>query len=189
MRLKKLYGALMLLAAPAIADDILPALPGAAQCEITSSQQHIDFGQQSYGRYQVINEQQRQMSPGVRRLNITALCAYPESLAIRFNGSQTASGDFAHGARGALQMTLKKALLDGKPVDLQIKHPQQHERYLNADFLLLPQMEIAPTGSNHAVLQGKQFTLSIEIQPVINAQGINNQILSQSHFNVQLVKP
>lgn len=179
---------LLLLAQPVAASD-LPLLHTDAQCNLTSSLQHVDFGEQSYGRYQQIDAQRRQLSPGSRTLQVLAACPYTQPLAVRINGSRTAEGQFAHGARGALNVTLNKALLDGKPVTLRLQTAQQSRDYTGGSLALQPDMTLTPVNAHHQPLAGKQLQLELSLQPVINAQRINGQIHSQSQLQLQLVAP
>lgn len=190
MRLTPLFILLLAgaLAQPAAASEPL-LLPTDVQCSLTSSLQHIDFGEQSYGRYQQLDAQRRQLSPGTRTLQVLATCPYAQPLAVRINGSRTAEGAFAHGPRGALSITLNNALLDGKPVALHLHTAQDDRDYAGGNLALQPDMTLMPVINARQPLAGKQLQLELSIQPVINAQRINGQIHSQSQFQLQLVEP
>ncbi|ESN53170.1 hypothetical protein [Enterobacter sp. MGH 16] len=172
---------------PAHGEDIQgypqPKLP---VCAVSAGSGHLDFGKSSRGQLQ---DRSGVLSAGSKTITLNADCTLSRAMRLRINGLARGTA-FSWGHTDSfLKISIRQALLDGNPVQLQRMSRNGALSGGDSDQLsLLPGDIFQPVRSSQPV-SGKHLTATLEIEPIIGDKDSRpvQQALSEISLNIALL--
>ncbi|EPJ82137.1 hypothetical protein CFII68_18305 [Pseudomonas sp. CFII68] len=156
----------------------------AEQCNVSLSQDRVDYGRLHRGGLQVEQPGKAELALGKRTLNLSVVCPQPTAMALRFDGPGAGPEAFSLGLQGNFTLSLRQPRLDGQAVELF----QGRARSLEQASRLLPgQTLVARQGG--APIQGRMFSAQVEIETYlpVTATRVREETLIEGRGRFELV--
>lgn len=145
---------------------VLPATarPDLPVCTVTAGPATVDFGSRTRGQLQ---DTAGGLTPGVRRLTVSAGCTLSRVMKLRFDGSARGADFSWGGADSILRFRVSQAQLDGIPVQLQRQDRAGNPEAQGAEALPFIPGDILMAVKNGLPVHGRQLNITLEIEPVM----------------------
>jgi hypothetical protein len=175
-------------ASPGIIESGSGILPIDKRCSLSAGVTVIDYGTQSRWQLQEAGNGQN-VSPGKRTLMVSVVCPYTQTMRLRLIGDKAANGNLRYGERGNLSLRLVEAQLDSQDVQLATTTPDGIMNGTSGSARLLqPSVGVAAT-RNGQLAKGKNFTVRIEMEPMMpeSAARVTTRQISEANLTLELI--
>lgn len=154
---------LMGISTAAMGADTAPAPLTAPSCTVTGSPV-VDFGGISRGRLTPVTGG---MTPGARRLVISAGCTLPRSMRLRIDGAARGSDFSWNGTDSVLRLTAREGAVDTKAVLLQRLNAAGSPEGPPAREITLAPGDTLVAMRDGIPAEGRQLSMVLDITPVL----------------------
>lgn len=168
----------------------LPCLSYADDCQITLSQQVVDYHQMR--RDNIVSSQQSWNKMPDKDINVSVYCPEKQQMATLLQGAAGQKGRFQFGQNGGVAIKVSNLMLDGKSYNVgkttdQVNFTPEND---NGASLYFRNNEAIVAVENGKVPSGQQMNFTVTIFPVLNESAfshISDQTTLESNLTWQLL--
>lgn len=169
----------------------LPCLSFADDCQLTLSQQVVDYHQMR--RDNIVSSQQSWNKMPEKDINVSVYCPEKQQMATLLQGASGQKGHFQFGQNGGVAIKVSNLTLDGKSYNVgkiidQVNFTPEND---NGTSLYIHNNEAIVAVENGNVPSGQQMNFTVTIFPVLNDSVFNHisdQTTLESDLSWQLLK-
>lgn len=169
----------------------LPCLSFADDCQLTLSQQVVDYHQMR--RANIVSSQQSWNKMPEKDINVSVYCPEKQQMATLLQGASGQKGRFQFGQNGGVAIKVSNLTLDGKSYNVgkiidQVNFTPVND---NGTSLYIRNNEAIVAVENGNVPSGQQMNFTVTIFPVLNDSVFNHisdQTTLESDLSWQLLK-
>ncbi|HED6240309.1 TPA: hypothetical protein R5X36_002440 [Enterobacter sichuanensis] len=170
---------------------VLPGLSYAEECQLTLSQQVVDYRQMR--RDNIISSQQSWNKMPEKEINVSVYCPEKQQMATLVQGASGQKGRFQFGQNGGVAIKVSNMTLDGKSYNVgkttdQVNFTPEND---NGASLYIHSNEAIIAVENGQVPSGQQMNFTVTIFPVLNDNAfdhVSDQTTLESDLSWQLLK-
>ena len=170
---------------------VLPGLSYAEECQLTLSQQVVDYRQMR--RDNIISSQQSWNKMPEKEINVSVYCPEKQQMATLVQGASGQKGRFQFGQNGGVAIKVSNLTLDGKSYNVgkttdQVNFTPEVD---NGASLYLHDNEAIIAVENGQVPSGQQMNFTVTIFPVLNDSAfshISDQTTLESDLSWTVIK-
>lgn len=169
----------------------LPCFSYAEECQLTLSQQVVDYHQMR--RDNIISSQQSWNKMPEKEINVSVYCPEKQQMATLIQGASGQKGRFQFGQNGGVAIKVSNLTLDGKSYNVgkttdQVNFTPESD---SGASLYVRNNEAVIAVENGKVPSGQQLNFTVTIFPVLNDCAFNyisDQTALESDLSWQLLK-
>ncbi len=169
----------------------LPGLSYAEECQLTLSQQIVDYHQMR--RDNIISSQQSWNKMPEKDINVSVYCPEKQQMATMLQGASGQKGRFQFGQNGGVAIKVSNLTLDGKSYSVgkttdQVNFTPDND---SGSSLFIRNNEAVVAVENGQVPVGQQMNFTVTIFPVLNDSAfshIADQTALETDLAWQLLK-
>jgi len=170
---------------------VLPGLSYAEECQLTLSQQVVDYRQMR--RDNIISSQQSWNKMPEKEIKVSVYCPEKQQMATLVQGASGQKGRFQFGQNGGVAIKVSNLTLDGKSYNVgkttdQVNFTPEDD---NGASLYLHDNEAIIAVENGQVPSGQQMNFTVTIFPVLNDSAfshISDQTTLESDLSWTVIK-
>ncbi|MGR5942747.1 hypothetical protein [Enterobacter sp. C4G1] len=152
----------------------LPCFSYADDCQLTLSQQVVDYHQMR--RDNIVSSQQSWNKMPDKDINVSVYCPDKQQMAILLQGASGQKGRFQFGQNGGVAIKVSNLTLDGKSYSVgkttdQVNFTPEND---NGASLYIRNNEAVVAVENGQVPSGQQLNFTVTIFPVLNDSSFSN---------------
>lgn len=169
----------------------LPCFSYAEECQLTLSQQVVDYHQMR--RDNIISSQQSWNKMPEKEINVSVYCPEKQQMATLIQGASGQKGRFQFGQNGGVAIKVSNLTLDGKRYNVgkttdQVNFTPEND---SGASIYVRNNEAVIAVENDKVPSGQQLNFTVTIFPVLNDSAFNHiadQTVLESYLSWQLLK-